>query len=171
MATRRKTLGYLLAALLALAAAAAAGWQLGATPPVRPGDVVPRPRLAILPFDDPDSELDDVFNRALAEAFVVALTTAARESLVVIGPATTAQMMAAGMTPVEVAARADAGFILSGGHRETDHSTFVQLVSAPDGRQLFARRFELDEAAPAIADRAIVEAIVAAIKSEAGSGR
>lgn len=169
MATETKTLGHLLAALLALAAAAAAGWQLGATPPAQPGDVVLRPRLAILPFDDPDSELDDAFNRALAEAFVVALTAADRESLVVIGPTTTAQMMAAGMTPAEIAARAGAGFILSGGHRETDHTTFVELTSATDGEQLLARRFELDESAPAVADRAVVEAIVAAIKREAGS--
>ena len=162
---------YLLAVVLALAAAAAAGWQLGATSPPLPGDVVPRARLAILPFDDPGSELDDVFNRTLAEAFDVALTAADRESIFVIGPTTTAEMMAAGMTPAEVAARTGAGFLLSGGHRETDHSTFVELVSVPGGEQLFARRFELDESAPAVADPEVIDAIVAAIKQGVGSSR
>ena len=138
-------------ALLAMVAAAVTGWQFAGVPPQKPGDVSPRVRLAILPFDDPASELDDAFNRALAEAFAIALAGADPETFVVVGPATTARMLAAGLTPEQVASRADAALLLSGGHQETDHSTYVQLVAAAGNEQLFARDFDIDESAPAIA--------------------
>ncbi len=151
-------------ALLVMGLTAIAGWQMAATPPNRAADPVPRVRLAILPFDDPASELDDAFNRALAEAFSVALASADPANFAVIGPATTARMMAAGLSPAEIASRADADLLLSGGHSETDHSTVVRLGLA-DGEEVLSRGFEIDEAAPATAPVEVVEAIAEAIRS------
>ncbi len=74
-------------ALMAMVAATVTGWQFAGVPRQPSVDTPPRARLAILPFDDPASELDDPFNRALAEAFAVALAGAAPETFVVIGPA------------------------------------------------------------------------------------
>jgi TolB-like protein len=156
-------------ALAAMVAATIAGWQLAGVPPAGPTSSAPRTRLAILPFDDPSSTVDDPFNRALAEAFAVALANAAPESFVVVGPTTTARMMAAGLTTPQIAARADADLLLSGGHTETDHSTSVRLIM-PDGEELLARDFAVDEAAPAAAPASVVEAIAAAIERLRGPG-
>ncbi len=155
-------------ASIAMIAAMVAGWQFAGVPPQRPGDVEPRARLAILPFDDPASELDDAFNRTLAEAFAVALAGADPQTFVVIGPATTARMMAAGLTPEEVASRANAPLLLSGGHKETDHSTHVRLAIGAGDEELYARGFDIDESAPATAPPDLVEGIAAAIREWRG---
>ncbi len=157
--------------ILTMIAASVAGWVLAGLP----ADGAPnRARLAILPFNDPDSEEIADFNRALAAAFVLALTNADAENIAVIGPATTGRMLLAGLTPGEIAERTNADFILLGGHRESDHVTFVEVLVAPGLEHLFAQRFELDESRPAQAPPEVVAAITEAIneaRETSGEGR
>ena len=155
--------------LVAMIGAAVAGWVYAGLPP---GEASDRARLAVLPFSDPDSEEAADFNRALAGAFVVALTNADPDRVAVIGPATTGRMLLAGLTPAEIAANTDADFILLGGHREADHVTFVQVLAASGAEHVFARQFEIDESQPAHAPAEVVGAIVEAINtaSEASGG-
>lgn len=154
----------LAAVIVAMIAATVGGWVFAGLP----ATVAPnRARLAILPFNDPNSEEVADFNRALAAAFVVALTNADPDNIAVVGPATTGGMLFAGLTPAEIAARTDADFILVGGHQASDHVTFVEVLVAPGLEHLFARRFDLDESRPAQAPPDVVAAITKAIK-EAG---
>ncbi|MCH7824097.1 MAG: winged helix-turn-helix domain-containing protein [Acidobacteria bacterium] len=146
--------------IVAMIAAAVLGWVLAGLPA---DGALNRARLAILPFNDPDSEQIADFNRALAAAFVVALTNADPENIAVVGPATTGQMLLAGLTPGEIGERTNADFILLGGHRESDHLTFVEVLVAPGLEHLFAQRFELDESRPAHAPPEVVAAITEAI--------
>ncbi len=146
--------------ILAMVVAAVAGWQLAGRPVPEPGE---RQRVAVLPFMDPDTGENSSFNRALTAAFDRALKLADPEHLAVVGPDTTARMMAAGLSPVEVAQRAAADFFLMGGHRESDHATFVELWSAAGDESLLRRDFELDESRPAHAPPELVEAIRMAI--------
>ena len=146
--------------IVAMIAAAVGGWVLAGLPA---DGALNRPRLAILPFHDPDSEEIADFNRALAAAFVVALTNADPENIAVVGPATTGRMLLAGLTPAEIAERTDADFILLGGHQESDHVTFVEILVAPGLEHVFAQRFDLDESRPAHAPPEVVAAITEAI--------
>ncbi len=145
---------------VAMIAAAVAGWMLAGLP--ADGELN-RTRLAILPFHDPDSEEIADFNRALGAAFLVALINADPENIAVVGPATTGRMLLAGLTPAEIAERTDADFILLGGHQESDHVTFVEILVAPGLEHLFAQRFDLDESRPAHAPPEVVAAITEAI--------
>jgi len=146
--------------IVAMIAAAVAGWILADAPA---GAALNRARLAILPFHDPDSEEIADFNRALGAAFLVALINADRENIAVVGPATTGRMLLAGLTPAEIAERTDADFILLGGHQESDHVTFVEVLVAPGLEHLFAQRFDLDESRPAHAPPEVIAAITEAI--------
>ena len=150
---------------LAMIVAALGGWMLGSRPPDVP---LNRARLAILPFNDPESPEIADFNRALTEAFVIALTNADRENLAVIRPAATGRMLVAGLTRAEIAERTQADFVLLGVHREADHVTFVQVLVVPQADQLFAQRFDLDEKRPAYAPADVVEAIAKAINAARG---
>ncbi len=151
-------------ATLAMVVAAVTGWQLAGRPVPEPAD---RQRIAVLPFMDPDTGENSSFNRALTAAFDRALTLAGREHLAVIGPDTTARMMGAGLSPTEVAQRATADFFLMGGHRESDHGTFIELWPASGDESLLRRDFELDESRPAHAPPELVEAIRMAITEAA----
>jgi hypothetical protein len=146
--------------ILGMVVAMVAGWQLAGRPVPEPGD---RQRVAVLPFMDPDTGENSSFNRALTAAFDRALKLADPEHLAVVGPDTTARMMGAGLSPAEVAQRADADFLLMGGHRESDHGTFVELWPAAGDESLLRRDFELDETRPAHAPPELVEAIRLAI--------
>ena len=145
---------------VAMIAAAVAGWMLAGLPA---DGALNRARLAILPFHDPDSEEIADFNRALGAAFLVALINADPENIAVVGPATTGRMLLAGLTPAEIAARTEADFILLGGHQESDHMTFVEILVAPGLEHLFAQRFDLDESRPAHAPPEVIAAITEAI--------
>ena len=122
-----------------------------------------RQRVAVLPFMDPDTGENSSFNRALTAAFDHALTLSDSEHLAVVGPDTTARMMGAGLSPAEVAQRTAADFLLMGGHRESDHATFVELWSAAGDESLLRRDFDLDETRPAHAPPELVETIRRAI--------
>ncbi len=148
--------------IVAMIAAAVAGWILADAPA---GAALNRARLAILPFHDPDSEEIADFNRALGAAFLVALINADPENIAVVGPTTTGRMLLAGLTPAEIAARTDADFILLGGHQESDHVTFVEILVAPGLEHLFAQRFDLDESRPAHAPPEVIAAITEAINA------
>ena len=151
-------------ALLLMAAATVAGWQFAGLPAATPDEEMhPAPRVAVLPFVDPDTGDFSPFNRALGTAFERALTFAGGDRLVVVGTTTTTRMVAAGMSPADVATRADAAFLLVGGHSEDDHTTFVELWAAPGDRSLLRRDFDLDETRPAHAPPELIEAIVAAV--------
>ena len=158
----RTTRFNLIVVFLAMIVAALGGWMLGSRPPDVP---LNRARLAILPFNDPESPEIADFNRALTEAFVIALTNADRENLAVIRPAATGRMLVAGLTPAEIAERTQADFVLLGVHREADHVTFVEVLRVPQAEQLFAQRFDLDEKQPAYAPEDVVEAIAKAINA------
>ena len=158
----RTTRFNLIVVFLAMIVAALGGWMLGSRPPDVP---LNRARLAILPFNDPESPEIADFNRALTEAFVIALTNADRKNLAVIRPAATGRMLVAGLTPAEIAKRTQADFVLLGVHREADHVTFVQVLVVPQADQLFAQRFDLDEKRPAYAPADVVEAIAKAINA------
>jgi len=150
----------LVVALLAMIVAAVGGWVCGGLPPDEP---LNRARLAILPFNDPNSvEIAD-FNRALTEAFVIALANADPENVAVVRPAATGRMRVAGLTPAEIAKRTNADFVLLGEHREADHVTFVEVLVVPQADHLFTRRFDLDESRPAYAPDDVVVAIAKAI--------
>lgn len=151
-------------AILAMVVATLAGWQLAGRPVPEPGE---RQRVAVLPFMDPDTGENSSFNRALTGAFDRALTLAYPEHLAIIGPDTTARMMGAGLSPTEVARRATADFFLMGGHRESDHATFIELWPASGDESLLRRDFELDESRPAHAPPELVEAIRMAITEAA----
>jgi TolB-like protein len=140
--------------------AAVSGWVFGSLPPDM---ALNRARLVILPFNDLNSPEIADFNRALTEAFVIALTNADRENLAVIRPAATGRMLVAGLTPAEIAKRTQADFVLLGEHREADHVTFVEVLRAPQADHLFGHRFDLDESRPAYAPDDVVEAIAKAI--------
>ena len=161
----RTTRFNLIVVFLAMIVAALGGWMLGSRPPDVP---LNRARLAILPFNDPESPEIADFNRALTEAFVIALTNADRKNLAVIRPAATGRMLVAGLTPAEIAKRTQADFVLLGVHREADHVTFVQVLVVPQADQLFAQRFDLDEKRPAYAPADVVEAIAKAINTARG---
>ena len=161
----RTTRFNLIVVFLAMIVAALGGWMLGSRPPDVP---LNRARLAILPFNDPESPEIADFNRALTEAFVIALTNADRKNLAVIRPAATGRMLVAGLTPAEIAKRTQADFVLLGVHREADHVTFVQVLVVPQADQLFAQRFDLDEKRPAYAPADVVEAIAKAINAARG---
>lgn len=153
----------LASAILAMVVAAVAGWQLAGRPVPEPSQ---RQRVAILPFMDPGTGRNSSFNRALTAAFDRALRLADPEHLTVVGPDTTARMMGAGLSPAEVAQRAAADFLLMGGHRESDHATFIELWSASGEESLLRRDFDLDESRPAHAPPELVEAIRMAITKE-----
>ena len=161
----RTTRFNLIVVFLAMIVAALGGWMLGSRPPDVP---LNRARLAILPFNDPESPEIADFNRALTEAFVIALTNADRKNLAVIRPAATGRMLVAGLTRAEIAERTQADFVLLGVHREADHVTFVQVLVVPQADQLFAQRFDLDEKRPAYAPADVVEAIAKAINAARG---
>ncbi len=150
-------------AVVAMVAATVAGWLYAGWPAPEPGERPERQRIAVLPFMDPDTGENSPFNRALTAAFDRALTLADAEHLAVVGPDTTARMMGAGLSPTEVAQRADAGYLLMGGHRESDHATFIELWPASGDESLLRRDFELDESRPAHAPPELVEAIRARI--------
>ena len=125
----------LIVVFLAMIVAALGGWMLGSRPPDVP---LNRARLAILPFNDPESPEIADFNRALTEAFVIALTNADRENLAVIRPAATGRMLVAGLTPAEIAKRTQAGFVLVGVHREADHVTGCDCSAVNTGSWLLS---------------------------------
>ncbi len=150
----------LVVVLLVMIVAAVSGWVFGSLPPDMP---LSRARLVILPFNDPNSPEIADFNRALTEAFVIALTNADRENLAVIRPAATGRMLVAGLTPAEIAKRTQADFVLLGEHREADHVTSVEVLRVPQADHLFGHRFDLDESRPAYAPDDVVEAIAKAI--------
>ena len=79
----------------------------------------------------------------------------------------TARMMGAGLSPTEVAQRATADFFLMGGHRESDHATFIELWPASGDESLLRRDFELDESRPAHAPPELIETIRMAITEAA----
>ncbi len=146
--------------ILGMVVAMVAGWQLAGRPVPEPAE---RQRVAVLPFVDPDTGENSSFNLALTAAFDRALKLADPEHLAVVGPDATARMMAAGLSPTEVAQRTDADFLLMGGHRESDHATFVELWTASGDESLLRRDFELDETRPAQAPPELIEAIRSAI--------
>lgn len=150
----------LVVVLLVMIVAAVSGWVFGSLPPDM---ALNRARLVILPFNDPNSPEIADFNRALTEAFVIALTNADRENLAVIRPAATGRMLVAGLTPAEIAKRTQADFVLLGEHREADHVTFVEVLRVSQADHLFGHRFDLDESRPAYAPDDVVEAIAKAI--------
>lgn len=160
MASFNTTSFNLVVVLLVMIVAAVSGWVFGSLPPDMP---LSRARLVILPFNDPNSPEIADFNRALTEAFVIALTNADRENLAVIRPAATGRMLVAGLTPAEIAKRTQADFVLLGEHREADHVTFVEVLRVPQADHLFGQRFDLDESRPAYAPDDVVEAIAKAI--------
>lgn len=149
--------------ILGMVVAMAAGWLLAGRPVPEPGERPERQRIAVLPFMDPATGENSSFNRALTAAFDRALKFADPEHLAVVGPDATARMMGAGLSPAEVAQRADAEFLLMGGHRESDHATFVELWPASGDESLLRRDFELDESRPAHAPPELIEAIRSAI--------
>jgi len=149
--------------VLAMVAATVTGWLYAGRPAPEPGERPARQRLAVLPFMDPDTGENSPFNRTLATAFDRALALADPEHLAVVGPDTTARMLAIGLSPTEVAQRADADFLLMGGHRESDHATFIELWPASGDEALLRRDFEVDETRAAYAPVELVEAIRTAI--------
>jgi DNA-binding winged helix-turn-helix (wHTH) protein/TolB-like protein len=128
-----------------------------------PGAAATAPaRLAMLPLIDPDADDPGAFNRALSEAYLTALVAASPDELVVIGPSTTGEPFRAGASPAAIAAALDADFVLHGGYRSGTGVLFLEVIT-PDGGHVFARRFELDDSAPASAQPSLVTAMAAAI--------
>jgi TolB-like protein len=151
-------------ALVAMVGAAVAGWMIAEIPPPpTPEQMLQRPRVAVLPFVDPETGDDSPFNQMLSAAFSRALTLEEATPIAVIRPDTTARMVSQGMSPANIGTRTRATFLLAGGHRESDHGTFIELWNAAGDRSILRREFEVDENQPAYAPAELVSEIVAAI--------
>jgi hypothetical protein len=164
-------LALLAVALVAMVGAAVGGWMYAEIPPPSGREEArPVPRVAVLPFVDPETGEDSPFNQILSAAFSRALTLEESIPLAVIRPDTTARMVSQGMSPADIGARTRATFLLAGGHRESDHGTFVELWNAAGDRSILRRDFEIDENRPAYAPAEVVAEILAAISEAPGSG-
>lgn len=162
--SRRLILG---AVLLVMAGIALTAWWLEQQPGAGPMALERPVRVAVLPLSDASGDEESIEeNRRLTEALIVELTAWEEAGIGVLGPATTNVYQGLDRPHTEIGIELGVAFVVSGGYRASDGMLFVQMIRVADGKHVFARRRELTLARRDEMIDAVVDGIIAALRSQ-----